>query len=54
MEHTYYSTRTGNHPHLEGVSLEQFKNIFERAYTTFRNDGYFDENLGSWCIDEGE
>jgi len=54
MSHTFYSIRTSKNENLKGLSIDLFKDIFLRVYDKLNEDGYFDENLGSWCVDEGD
>jgi len=54
MKHTYYSIRTGKNKHLKGLPLDQFKEVFLRQHNGLVADGYFDEYLGWWCVDQDD
>jgi len=54
MSHTYYSQRAGTNPNLNGLPLDAVVGLFFRVYVQMRNEGYFDEQLGSHCVDLGE
>lgn len=53
MVHTYYSLRTGKNKNTVGFDLPEFKKLFLRRYKDFEEQGYFDEYLGSQCVDIG-
>jgi hypothetical protein len=53
-EKSYYSIRTGKNPNTNGFAFEDIKNLFSRLYLQLRQDGYFDENFGFTCVDNGE
>jgi len=53
MTHTFYSVRTGKNKNLKGLPLDQFKVVFLRVLKSHMEEGYFDENFGSWCVDMG-
>lgn len=47
----FYSIRTGSN--ADGFSFDRLKAVFLLVYEELKGDGYFDENLGSFCVDEG-
>ncbi|MDR6582899.1 hypothetical protein HBH1_01167 [Herbaspirillum sp. BH-1] len=51
--HKYYSERLGLNPNANGLPLLDICGLFLRIYELLRTDGYFDEALGSWCVDAG-
>lgn len=54
MAHTFYSVRSGKNKNTKGFELPELKELFLRTYVNLQEDGYFDEYLGSYCIDMGE
>lgn len=48
----YYSARTGKRTH-DQFDLATLKGLFQNAWSYFTSNGFFDEHLGSWCVDEG-
>ncbi len=54
MSHNFYSLRTGKNQNLEGLSLDDLKTVFTRLFQNLRDEGYFDEYLGSYCVDIGD
>ncbi|WP_043526546.1 hypothetical protein [Litchfieldella xinjiangensis] len=53
MAHTFYSVRTGKNKNTEGFEFPEFLGLFFRAFQNFREGGYFDEYLGTACVDMG-
>lgn len=53
VPHTFYSVRTGKNKNQKGFGLDEFKDLFLRAFNNLRSDGYFDENFGWHCVDMG-
>ena len=53
MTHTFYSIRTGINKNLKGLSLDDLKTTFTRLYSNLRAEGYFEENFGGFCVDDG-
>lgn len=51
MAHKFYSHRSGSNPNLKGLPLKDFIGLFERIFNQFRQDGYFDEAFGFYCVD---
>lgn len=51
--HKYYSDRQGLNPNANGLPLADICSLFIRVFEQLRGDGYFDEALGSWCVDAG-
>lgn len=54
MAHTFYSVRSGKNKNTKGFGLPELKELFYRIYTNLKEEEYFDEYFGSYCIDEGE
>jgi hypothetical protein len=54
MEHTFYSVRSGINKNAKGFELPELKELFLRTYTDLQEKGYFDEFLGSYCVDMDE
>lgn len=54
MSHTFYSVRSGKNKNAKGFELPELQELFLRMYAIFKEEGYFDEYLGSSCVDEGE
>ncbi len=52
-EHQFYSARTGAGKFAQGFDLETFNELFFKVYQQFRSDGFFDENFGFYCVDDG-
>lgn len=50
----FYSVRNGRNRNLEGFSLDTIKGLFLDLYKEMRDDGFFDEYLGSYCVDQGQ
>lgn len=51
--HKYYSQRAGTNPNLYGLTLVDTIGLFVRVFEQLRNDGYFDEAFGFYCVDSG-
>ena len=54
MAHKYFSQRTGTNPNPKGLPLSDLLDLFGRVYGQLREDGYFDEAFGFYCVDAGE
>lgn len=54
MAHTFYSVRSGKNKNTKGFELPELKELFLRTYTNLQEEGYFDEYLGSYCVDMDE
>lgn len=52
-EHKFYSIRTGKNKNAEGFSLPELNELFLRVYAQLVQEGYFDENFGFYCVDQG-
>lgn len=50
----YYSARTRRSPEAVRLSLDNLKALFANAYSAWTNGGYFDEQFGSYCVDQGD
>jgi hypothetical protein len=53
VAHQYYSQRTGSNPRINGLELSEIRDLFLKTYARLRIDGYFDESVGSNCVDAG-
>jgi hypothetical protein len=53
VAHQYYSQRIGSNPRVNGLELSEIRDLFVRTYARLRVDGYFDESVGSNCVDTG-
>ncbi|CAK2250967.1 conserved hypothetical protein [Vibrio crassostreae] len=54
MSHIYYSVRTGANKNAKGFQLSELRELFLRSYEVFKENGYFDEAFGYYCVDEGD
>ena len=54
MSHSYYSQRTGLNPQLTGLPLRETIELFVRVFNQLREQGYFDESFGFYCVDAGD
>lgn len=54
MAHKYFSQRTGSNPNLKGLPLAVLVGLFVKLFELLRQDGYFDEAFGLYCVDAGE
>jgi hypothetical protein len=54
VAHTYYSQRKGTNPNMLGLPFQEVVDLFVRVYDQLREDGYFDEAFGFYCVDEGD
>lgn len=54
MAHKYFSQRTGSNPNLKGLPLADIVGLFLKVFELLRQDGYFDEAFGFYCVDAGE
>lgn len=53
MSHKFFSHRTGINSNINGLPLKNMLQLFLRTYNSFVDRGYFDEALGSTCVDLG-
>lgn len=53
MEKVFYSIRTGKNKNTNGFQLKEILVLFERLYAELISDGYFSENFGFHCVDQG-
>lgn len=53
MAHKYFSQRTGSNPNLKGLPLADIVGLFLKVFELLRQDGYFDEAFGFYCVDAG-
>lgn len=44
----------GFNSNLKGFPLERLRKMFLDLFKEMKGDGYFDEYLGSWCVDAGD
>lgn len=51
MTHNYFSQRTGKNPNADGLPLGDVIDLFTRTFDQLREDGYFDEAFGFYCVD---
>jgi hypothetical protein len=49
-----YSVRTGKNKNQVGLDLSRTLQLFEGLFDELKQDGYLDEYLGSWCVDQGD
>jgi hypothetical protein len=54
MSRQYYSQRKGTNPNLKGLPLIDTLDLFVRVFAQLREDGYFDEAFGFFCVDARE
>lgn len=54
MTHKYFSQRAGTNPNANGLPLRDICGLFEKVFDQLRGDGFFDEALGSYCVDAGD
>jgi hypothetical protein len=50
----YYSVRTGNNPLTGGFDLDAVRDLFKTLFVHFEDGGYFQEDLGYYCVDAGD
>jgi hypothetical protein len=53
VTHKYFSQRAGTNPNPNGLPLRDICELFEKVFDQLRGDGFFDEALGSYCVDAG-
>jgi hypothetical protein len=53
INRSFYSVRTGRNKNANGFPLETILELFQRLYRDLRHEGYFDQYLGSYCVDLG-
>lgn len=51
MDRQYYSQRTGKNPGAARLGLGDLKRLFKSQYDQMAEQGYFQEDLGFWCVD---
>lgn len=49
----YYSERAGRGPASVGIALEDLKRTFKGYFDHLEREGYFQEDLGYYCVDAG-
>lgn len=47
-----YSSRAGSNPNTEGFAFSRIVSLFADLYQELHRDGYFDQYLGFFCIDD--
>jgi hypothetical protein len=52
-EKPYYSVRTGKNPLSGKIDLPMLIKLFKTLYVRFDDEGYFQEDLGFYCVDAG-
>ncbi len=52
-EKPYYSIRTGKNPLTGSIDLPMLLKLFRTLYVHFDDEGYFQEDLGFYCVDAG-
>jgi len=52
-EKPYYSVRTGKNPLSGSIDLPMLIKLFKTLYVRFDDEGYFQEDLGFYCVDAG-
>jgi hypothetical protein len=51
VAHSYYSQRIGTNPNSKGLPLVDVVSLFVRVFSQLKQDGYFSEAFGFWCVD---
>ncbi len=54
MTKQFYSVRTGKNKNSAGFPLEVIRDLFFRLFKDIRAEGYFNEYLGWYCVDQGD
>lgn len=54
MARRYYSIRTGKNPHGASIDLEMLQTLFYSVYSGLDDAGYFQEQFGYHCVDQGD
>jgi hypothetical protein len=54
MSRRYYSVRTGKNTNGKNIDLTMLASLFYTTYKQLDEDGYFQENFGYCCVDNGE
>lgn len=54
MTHKYFSQRAGTNPNADGLPLRDICALFEKVFDQLQMDDFFDEALGSYCVDAGD
>jgi len=52
-EKPYYSIRTGKNPLSGSIDFPMLIKLFKTLYVRFDDEGYFQEDLGFYCVDAG-
>lgn len=50
----YYSARNSSNPNELQLTLQAAKSLFESAFNHLRGQGYWNQALGWWCVDEDD
>jgi hypothetical protein len=48
----YHSVRTGKNPLAKGFGIEEIRDLFQTVFIYFEDNGYFQESLGYYCVDQ--
>jgi hypothetical protein len=51
MDRQYYSQQTGKNPGAARLGLADLKRLFMSQYDQMAEQGYFQEDLGFYCVD---
>lgn len=51
---TYYSARTGKNPTAATLTYEALISLIRSAYEHLERQGYFSDQFGYWCVDNGD
>lgn len=54
QERAVYSLRLGLNKNLKGFPLDRIRIMFRDVVLELESEGYFQEYLGYWCIDDGD
>lgn len=49
----FYSTRKGKNPNADGFNIVVLRELFSRLFQQLKNEGYFSEAFGFFCVDQG-
>lgn len=52
-EKPYYSIRTGKNQMSNSIDLPMLIKLFSTLYFQLDDEGYFQEDLGFYCVDDG-
>ena len=53
MQHQYFSFRKGLNKNPKGLPFGDIRDLVGRILARLKSDGYFDEDFGFICVDEG-